>query len=52
MLKPNIVTPINIVKLKPKHTIAEVVITNEYGTFPIKFATNIKQNNTISRSVS
>ena len=42
--KPKIVTPIKIVKLNPSETIIDVVIVNEYGTFPVKLAIKTKKN--------
>ncbi len=36
ILKPNIITPLIILKLKPKHSFANIVITREYFLFPIK----------------
>ena len=44
MYNPKIVTAINIVKDKQIDTIIEVVIVNEYGTLPHKFAIKIKKN--------
>jgi hypothetical protein len=38
------VTAIKMVKLKAKQKIAELVNTKEYGIFPIRLATSIKQN--------
>ena len=43
-VKPIIATPKNIVKLKPKDTIAEADKAKEYGTFPSKFINNININ--------
>ena len=45
ILNPKIVTPIKIVNDKPIETITEVVIVNEYGTLPTKFAIKMKKNN-------